>query len=60
MTTADIDIYLRLLTMAATLGASLVSIIKDHAKKELTDADFAALEARWSDLVDQTAQNAGI
>ena len=60
MTDTDLNAYIQLLMIAASLGATLVSAIKDHAKKELTEADFALLEARWQDLADRTARNAGL
>lgn len=57
---ATLNAWAALLTAAAPLGADLVALIRDRAKQVMTDADYAALEARWAEDAARAAHNAGI
>lgn len=55
-----VEAYRALVQIAIVLGAEIVTIIRVHAKKELSPEEYAQLVNEWDLDVRMTANDAGI
>ena len=55
-----VDQYVILLQTAVQISEQLVSLIKGYAAKDLSPAEYAALEVAWSADIAESAKNAGL
>ena len=60
LTIADAEQIIRLLQLAAPLGAAFVDAIKGVLHHKMSPTDLQAVLAQWDDNVARSAHNAGL